>query len=82
MSGCARQRVRTRTSASRRESIAAPGGMRFAIALKMGLVLSKDLGASLSRYLPVARIELSAINGCRKLRLVSVVLSTVVSEHA
>jgi len=29
--------------------------------VKMGLVVSKDLGASLRRYFPVARIKLSAI---------------------
>jgi hypothetical protein len=31
--------------------------------LKMGLMLSNDFGVSLRRYLPVARIKLSAMNG-------------------
>jgi hypothetical protein len=30
---------------------------------KIGLVLSKDLAVSLRRYLPVARMKLSAMNG-------------------
>lgn len=63
ISGWARDSVRTRTSANRRESIGAPGGMMEASAPKIALVLSKDLGVSLRRYLPVARMKLSAMNG-------------------
>jgi hypothetical protein len=44
--------------------MALPGGMMFAREAKTGLVLSKDLGLGLRRYLPVARMKLSAIKGC------------------
>ena len=53
--------VRVTTSARRLESVAPPGGMRVDRAVKMGLVVSNDLGASPRRYLPVARMKLSAI---------------------
>jgi len=63
MSVCARDRVRTRVRAKRRESIALPGPMMVARAEKIGLVLSKDFGAGDRRNLPVARMKLSAMKG-------------------
>lgn len=61
MSGLVRDRVRTMTRARRRESVGFPGGRMVERVVKMGLVVSKDLGASLRRYFPVARMKLSAI---------------------
>jgi hypothetical protein len=51
------------TSARRRESVGAPGGMILARLAKMGLVDSNDLAASLRRYLPVATMKLSTMEG-------------------
>lgn len=63
MSGLVRASVRTRTSARRRESLGPPGGMIVARVAKMGFVVSKALGASLRRYLPVAVMKLSTMKG-------------------
>lgn len=63
MSMFAREMVRTTTKASRRESTDPPGGIRLAKASNNVFVDSKDFGLSLRRYLPVARIKLSAMNG-------------------
>jgi hypothetical protein len=51
------------TRARRRESVGPPGGMILESVAKMGLVASKDLGASLRRYLPVATMKLSTMKG-------------------
>ena len=51
------------TSARRRESVGPPGGMMMDSVVKMGLVVSNDLGASLRRYLPVATMKLSTMKG-------------------
>ena len=52
--------VRTVTSANRRELDGLPGLMMLAKVEKMGLADSKDFGVSDNRYLPVARMALSA----------------------
>lgn len=67
MSGLVRERVRTITSAKRRESTEPPGGMMLAMVEKICLVISKGLGASLRRNLPVARMKLSAMKVWRGL---------------
>lgn len=59
----ARDAVRTTTRLRRRESSAAPGGMSAARDSNIAFVDSKDLGVSARRYLPVARMKLSAMKG-------------------